>query len=146
MMGKRKHALVANGGGEVCEINSPSLLAVGEDSRSEHLVSAMHKKLDSLKTLREGWDGFSAAPISQAVINNVKTALDYCTDDDLKGWRALPEINGTILLQNDGLRSGIHIGNNEFSYFAIHNDTVSGDDNIAFVIPQFLHVLRSINK
>ena len=92
----------------------------------------MHKKLDSLKTLREGWDGFSAAPISQAVINNVKTAQDYCTDDDLKGWRALPEINGTILLQNDGLRSGIHIGNNEFSYFAIHNDTVSGDDNIAF--------------
>ena len=133
-------------GGAVCEISSPSSFVVGEDGRRGVLVSAMHKKLESLKALGKGWDGFSAAPISQTVINNVKTALDFCTDDDLKGWRALPEINGTISLQNDGLRAGIHIGNNAFSYFAINNDIVSGDDNIAFVIPHFLHVLRAINK
>ena len=145
-MGKRKRTLVTNGGEMVCETNSPSSFVTSAGSRGGLLVSAMQKKLDSLKALGEGWDGYSASPISQAVINNVKTVLDYCTDDDLKGWRALPEINGTISLQNDGLRAGIHIGSNAFSYFAIHNDTVSGDDNIAFVIPQFLHVLRAINK
>ena len=66
-------------------------------------------------------------------------------DEDMLGWQIYPEINGTLSLQNDDLKAGLHLGTEAFSYFVIHDDKVSGADNVLFSVPVFLTTLRDIN-
>lgn len=107
--------------------------------------SEIRKRIGYLSTLKPGWDGYSASPISSHVIDNVNTLLSNIDEESLNGWRALPEINGTISLQNDALRAGIQIGDTAFSYFVIKGNNVTGDDNVSFSIPNFINILRDIN-
>ena len=107
--------------------------------------SEMKKRISFLSTLQHGWDGYNAFPISSIVIENVHELLSSIDEDCLSGWRALPEINGTISLQNDMLRAGIQIGDKTLSYFVIRGDNVTGEDNVAFSISNFVNILKSIN-
>ena len=107
--------------------------------------SEMKKRISFLSTLKHGWGGYNASPINSLVINNVHELLSNIDEDYLSGWRALPEINGTISLQNDLLRAGIQIGDKTLSYFVIRGDNVTGEDNVAFSISNFVNILKSIN-
>ena len=75
----------------------------------------------------------------------MKALLANIGEKDLAGWRALPEINGTISLQNDEKRAGIQVGDTAFSYFVISGNNVLGKDNVMFAIPTLLDILREIN-
>ena len=105
----------------------------------------MKSRVNFLTTLQQGWDGYNALPISNQVIDNMNAFLANVNEKDLTGWRALPEINGTISLQNDEKRAGIQVGDTAFSYFMISGNHVSGNDNVLFAIPTLLNVLREIN-
>ena len=108
-------------------------------------IAAMKSRVNFLTTLQQGWDGYNALPISNQVIDNMNAFLANVNEKDLTGWRALPEINGTISLQNDEKRAGIQVGDTAFSYFMISGNHVSGNDNVLFAIPTLLNVLREIN-
>lgn len=108
-------------------------------------VNAMKSRVSFLSTLQQGWDGYGASPISNKVVANMNALLANIDEMDLAGWRALPEINGTISLQNDEKRAGIQVGDTAFSYFVISGNHVSGNDNVMFTIPTLLDVLRKIN-
>ena len=108
-------------------------------------IAAMKSRVNFLTTLQQGWDGYNALPISNQVIANMNAFLANVNEKDLTGWRALPEINGTISLQNDEKRAGIQVGDTAFSYFVISGNYVSGSDNVMFAIPTLLDVLREIN-
>ena len=108
-------------------------------------VSAMKSRVSFLTTLQQGWDGFDALPISTQVVANMNAFLANVNEKDLTGWRALPEINGTISLQNDEKRAGIQVGDTAFSYFVISGNNVLGKDNVMFAIPTLLDILREIN-
>jgi hypothetical protein len=108
-------------------------------------IAAMKSRVNFLTTLQQGWDGYDALPISNQVVTNMNAFLANVNEKDLAGWRALPEINGTISLQNDEKRAGIQVGDTAFSYFVITGNHVSGNDNIMFAIPTLLHIMREIN-
>jgi len=105
----------------------------------------MKVRVSFLSTLKQGWDGYNALPVSNQVIININAFLAQINNKDLMGWRMLPEINGTISLQNDALRAGIQIGDSLFSYFVISGNKVKGDENLPFAIPTIINVLREIN-
>ena len=108
-------------------------------------IAAMKSRVNFLTTLQQGWDGYDALPISNQVVANMNAFLANVNETDLSGWRALPEINGTISLQNDEKRAGIQVGDSAFSYFVISGNNISGNDNVMFAIPTLLDVLRTIN-
>lgn len=108
-------------------------------------VFRIMEKLRGFLNLKTGWDGYQALPVNHHVIDNLYAALDECEDEDMFGWQIYPEINGTLSLQNDELKAGLHIGTEAFSYFVIHDDKVSGADNVLFSVPVFLTTLRDIN-
>jgi len=112
---------------------------------NDSAIAAMKSRVSLLTTLHQGWDGYDALPISNQVVANMNAFLANVNEKDLTGWRALPEINGTISLQNDEKRAGIQVGDTAFSYFVISGNHVSGNDNVMFTIPSLLDVLRKIN-
>lgn len=108
-------------------------------------VFNMMESLRDLSALQQGWDGYNASPVSHQAIDNLFAVLGSCQDEDLLGWQAFPEINGSLLLQNNELRAGINLGDETFSYFVIHGNSVTGGDNLSFTAPSFVSVLRRIN-
>ena len=108
-------------------------------------VYRLMEKLRGFLNLKTGWDGYQALPINHHVVDNLYAALEACEDEDMLGWQIYPEINGTLSLQNDDLKAGLHLGTEAFSYFVIHDDKVSGADNVLFSVPVFLTTLRGIN-
>lgn len=114
--------------------------------KDDSAIAAMKSRVSFLTTLQQGWDGYDALPISNKVVANMNAFLANVSEKDLTGWRALPEINGTISLQNDEKRAGIQMGDTAFSYFVINGNQVTGDDNIVFAVPAILNVLRDINS
>lgn len=129
----------------------PEVLTPLEQRRYERRLKSgaevfkMMESLRSLSALPQGWDGYNASPVSRQVMDNIYEVLNGCQDEDLLGWQAYPEVNGTLMLQNDELRAGMNLGDRTFSYFTLHDNMVSGDDDIAFTVPVFINVLRTIN-
>ena len=108
-------------------------------------ISDMKTRIGYLSTLKRGWDGYDASPLSAQVVINLNMFLASANEEDLAGWRALPEINGTVSLQNDELKAGIQIGDTAFSYFVISANHVNGCDNLPFAVSSVLTILRKIN-
>ena len=105
----------------------------------------MSRCIDAICKLKQGWDGFNAVPVTIATRENFCQIINACNQDDLSGWDLYPEINGTLMLQNDSKNAGINIGDTEFSYFVVHGDNVSGLDNVRFSVPTILETIRNIN-
>ena len=131
--------------------NEPEVVSAVDQRRYARRLKAgaevfnMMESLRSMSALQQGWDGFNASPVSQHAIDNLFAVLGSCQDEDLYGWKAFPEINGSLLLQNNDLRAGINLGDETFSYFVIHGDSVTGGDNLSFTAPSFVSVLRRIS-
>ena len=108
-------------------------------------VGRLYERLLAVSQLKQGWDGYNALPVNRQVIDNMHVVLDNCDSAQLQGWQIFPEINGTILLQNNIRRAGINLGDKTFSYFIISGNTVDGDDSKSFSVSLFLNVLKKLS-
>lgn len=109
-------------------------------------AQVLYRKLRDISSLKQGWDGYNAAPVNKQVIDNMLVVLANCDGSQLNGWNIFPEVNGTILLQNYPRRAGINLGDNSFSYFWMNGNQVNGDDNHPFSASIFINVLKKINE
>lgn len=97
-------------------------------------------RLDELSKLEDNWDDDGALPMEKKVISNVKKFLEKTENGDLKEWTMFPDVNGTILLENNA-GAVISIGNAEFSY----TSPKSQGNRIRFTSSSLLKVIREIN-
>jgi len=109
-------------------------------------LSKAFDTLDHLSTLRFGWDGYSALPISKKVINNLRSVLLISDNDDWKNWMISPDGNATIMLQSSKRRASISVGADEFSYYLKTDGIRKGESHVDFTAPKFLSIMRELNK
>ena len=84
------------------------------ESTDENLSKAF-SRLEHLSTLKAGWDGSSALPISNRVIRNLKNVLLISDDEDWANWMISPDGNATVMLQSKKRRASISVGTEEFA-------------------------------
>ena len=107
--------------------------------------NSLHDRLRQLERLSRGWDGYAALPPNAVVSSNARAVFDSCALAELANWQLFPEVNGTLMLQNDKAQAGFNIGDTAFSYFFIHDNQCEGEDNILFDADHLVKILRSIN-
>ena len=115
------------------------------ESTDENLSNAF-SRLEHLSTLKEGWDGGNALPISNKVIRNLKNVLLISDDEDWADWMISPDGNATIMLQSKKRRASISIGADEFSYYLHTGVKRSGENHVIFAPSLFLSVMRKLNQ
>lgn len=115
-----------------------------KESESRYLTDA-YEKLDHLATLKQDWDGYSALPISPAVLDNVKAVLLISDNDDWKEWLIAPDSNATLCLEAKSSGASISIGAKEFSYFARIDGERYGESHVSFTPQVLLSIMRKLS-
>lgn len=116
-----------------------NLSGVGEN------LLKVYKKLEHLSTLKDNWDGRGALPISDKVLNNIKSILELSNDADWTNWLIGPDVNATIRMQSKKNKASISIGANEYSYYARLNGQRLGESHITFLPDVFLSLMRELS-
>ena len=104
----------------------------------------MLERLSDFQEYKKGWDGDDALPLNGQVVRNFKKVLQSSHEGDLDGWTIFPAANGTLLLQNRQRKSGINIGVNGFSYYAIKDGEVAGENHLKFSPKAVLGMMNRI--
>jgi hypothetical protein len=102
------------------------------------------ERLSDFQEYERGWDGEDALPLDRRVIKNFKSVLQKSHDSDLQDWTIFPAANGTLLLQNKKRKSGINIGANGFSYYAICDGEAKGENNLKLSAKAILDIMKRI--
>lgn len=102
------------------------------------------ERLSDFQEYKKGWDGEDALPLNGQVVKNFKKVLQFSHDADLNGWTIFPAANGTLLLQNKERKSGINIGVNGFSYYAIKDGEVTGENHLKFSPRAVIEMMNQI--
>lgn len=110
------------------------------------VYTEMLERLSDYQEYERGWDGDDALPLSRQVVKNFKTLLQKCRDSELQGWTIFPAANGTLLLQNKERKSGINIGSNGYSYYAIIDGEVKGENNLKFSPKSVIETMKMIHR
>ena len=113
------------------------------ESVSLYLTKAF-ARLDSLASLKDGWDGEGARHVSYKAIDNLKRVLLISDDDDWKNWMIGPDTDGTLGLQSKVTDACISIGSEEFSYYADIAGKEMHDSHVPFSPYVFLETMRQI--
>lgn len=114
--------------------------AIPSGSEKSRIIIAV----DKISYLRDGWDGANAPSISIKVIENIKSIVDICKNNDLISWNIEPNINGTILLRyND---AAISLGTDKFSYYFKKGSKISGENKVVFSPNSVINTIRMINS
>ena len=108
------------------------------------VYTEMLERLSDYQEFERGWDGDDALPLNKQVVKNFKNLLQKCRESELKGWTIFPAANGTLLLQNKERKSGINIGSNGYSYYAIIGREVKGENNLKFSPKSVIEVMKRI--
>ena len=108
------------------------------------IYTEMLERLSDFQEYEKGWDGDDALPLSRQVVKNFKAVLQKSRDSELQGWTFFPSANGTILLQNKERKSGINIGTRGYSYYAILDGEVKGENNLKFSPKSVLDTMKRI--
>jgi hypothetical protein len=102
------------------------------------------ERLSDFQEYKKGWNGEDALPLNSQVDKNFKKVLQSSREADLTSWTFFPAANGTLLLQNKERKSGINIGTNGFSYYAIIDGEVKGENNLKFSPKSVIEVMKRI--
>ncbi|MCR5455811.1 MAG: hypothetical protein K6F33_12560 [Bacteroidales bacterium] len=117
-------------------------VAVHKEVKARDVIySKLLARLDELSKLQNNWDDDGALPMEPEVVKNVKKMIEKSKNGDLNEWTIFPDINGTILLENQK-DTVISIGNTEFSYTSPH----SKGSRIKFTPSVLLKTIREINE
>ena len=109
----------------------------------EH-IRYMRQRLQESAKLEKGWDGYGdAIPINPIVIDKIKLFLESCKPSDLLEWSLFPNINGTMLLEQDD--AAISIASKEFSYYAENGDKYIDSEGIETSVSNLIAVVKKIN-
>lgn len=115
--------------------------------QSEVVVENLHymrQRLKDFANLEKGWDGSGIGiPLAPAVIKLVEKLLDACKPEDLMEWRLFPNVNGTILLEQD--EAAISIASKQFSYYAERGETYIDGDALRTTVSALVATIRKIN-
>ena len=104
----------------------------------------MRQRLKDFANLEKGWDGSGIGiPLAPAVIKLVEKLLDACKPEDLMEWRLFPNVNGTILLEQDD--AAISIASKQFSYYAERGETYIDGDALHTTVSALVATIRKIN-
>ena len=90
------------------------------------------ERLSDFQEYKKGWDGEDTLPLNSQVVKNFKKVPQKSQDESLVNWTIFPAANGTLLLQNKKRKSGINIGMNGFSYYAIKDGEITGENHLKF--------------
>jgi len=104
------------------------------------------EQLSDFQEYGKGWDGANALPLNKTVVKNFKAMLAKSNDQDLSGWHISPEVNGTLLLQNEANNAGINLGTRDFSYFLIKGEDIEGANNIRFTPKALIDTIKKLNQ
>lgn len=110
------------------------------------IKSSMQRRLEELRSLKEGWDGFHALPVEEASYKNVNAIISQLSSFVLNEWNLFPNTNGTLLFTLKGKRiASISIGNKSFSYMAMKGaHVVKGQEK--FDVNRLGQVIEDIRK
>lgn len=108
------------------------------------IYTEMLERLSDYHEYVKGWDGDDVLPLSRQVVKIFKAVLQKSRESELQGWTIYPAANGTLLLQNKERKSGINIGTNGFSYYAIIDGEVKGENNLKFSPKSVIEVMKRI--
>ncbi len=87
------------------------------------LRQTYYSRLESFRSLEEGWDGANAAPLQEATFTNSKDIFDRLATAILNKWDISPAANGSLFLSLKNKALGaVNIGDNEISYIAFSHD------------------------
>lgn len=114
------------------------------EEQESHLAN-VYERLDHLSSLKKGWDGRGALPVSQNVIDNVRKVLKISDKEDWDRWIISPDVNATLCLFSPNTKASISLGKCEFSYFARKDGERLGESHVAFTPEVLLCVMRKLS-
>lgn len=126
-----------------------SLLTKEKPSADDNAQQAYFSILEKLKVYQsytKGWDGAEASPLTEKVVANFSHLLEVVDKELLKDLTIYPETNGTLLIDSTKREAGINLGDDNFSYYMIDEDQVSGQNSIPFSVAAITKVLSHINQ
>ncbi|MDD5861427.1 MAG: hypothetical protein PUD15_02560 [Prevotella sp.] len=104
------------------------------------------KDLSTFQSYKKGWDNAEACPLSQKVSKNFIQLLGKSAEEDLSDWNIFPEVNGTLMIENEKKDAQINLAEKEFSYFHDDHGQILGQNHIKFTVPALLKIIRQINR
>lgn len=110
----------------------------------ESQLADVYERLSHLSSLKKGWDGRGALPVSQSVIGNVRKVMSISDKEDWEGWMISPDVNATLCLFAPNTKASISLGSREFSYFARKDGERLGESHVVFTPEVFLSVMRKL--
>ncbi|MGN1255474.1 MAG: hypothetical protein ACI4T9_12910, partial [Prevotella sp.] len=72
--------------------------------------------------------------------------LGKSTEEDLMDWNIFPELNGTLILENEKRGAQINLADKEYSYFKDFDNHLEGDNHIKYSDLSLLRTIRKINN
>lgn len=104
----------------------------------------MRHILQETSKLEKGWDGYGdAIPVNPAVITLIGKVLDTCRPDYLVEWMLAPNVNGTMLLEQDD--AAISIAPRQFSFYAENGDNYIDGEGLESTVPVLINTIKKIN-
>lgn len=104
------------------------------------------KKFNTYKSYAAGWDGEDAVPLTKKVVENFNLVLEQLDYKLLQGLTIYPETNGSLLIDSTKREAGISLGEQNFSYYEIINDKITGKNSIPFSVKAISEVISQINR
>lgn len=108
-------------------------------------LSYMKRRLGDYERLEPGWDGYGdAIPVKKETIDFMRTFLKGCRPADVSEWRLFPNVNGTLILEQDD--AAISIASKEFSYYAENGDKYMESEHNVCSVFALTETIRKINS
>lgn len=104
------------------------------------------KDLHVFQGYKEGWDGDNARPLSPKVSKHFLQLLGKSSEGDLMDWNIFPELNGTLILENEKNSAQINLADKEFSYFKSQGNQLEGENHIKYSDLNLLRTIRKLNQ
>ena len=105
----------------------------------------LKKRLKEFEKLEAGWDGYGdAIPVKKETIELMRAFLMSCRPADVSEWKLFPNVNGTLLLEQDD--AAISIASKEFSYYAENGNNYMESEHQECSVAALIDTVRSINS
>ena len=107
-------------------------------------LANMKRRLKEFSKLEAGWDGYGEAiPIVSDTVKLMESFLKSCRPSDLEDWSLFPNVNGTLLLEQDD--AAISVASSQYSYYAEKDDKVISAEGKETTVDNLLDTIHTIN-
>ncbi len=102
------------------------------------------KDMEIFAAYKDNWDGEGGYPLTEQVKRNFDVLLPNLSPKCLRRIQISPESNGTILIECTNQEAGVNLADNNYSFYIIQGNHVSGENNVPFDVDTLTEKLEEL--